>query len=189
MILYRTTQQEKDALVPSKLDFGKILLTRHKRLSSKIRRDISLAEIGEQGENKVAEILKEFGNKDWIYPDSWLSVKDINDKSQFRNLHVIPNTKDSNAVNQYQVMYSGIAPMVGYFGNNFIPNYWEISYCTGWDSWEIPEDIIDDDGELIILQVVEEKGETILCPIEDDNVFDEVGKIFEERLSDLFLED
>lgn len=51
------------------------------------------------------------------------------------------------------------------------------------------EDIIDDDGELIILQVVEEKGETILCPIEDDNVFDEVGKIFEERLSDLFLED
>lgn len=73
MILYRTTQQEKDALVPSKLDFGKILLTRHKRLSSKIRRDISLAEIGEQGENKVVEILKEFGNKDWIYLENvWL---------------------------------------------------------------------------------------------------------------------
>ena len=73
MILYRTTQQEKDALIPSKLDFGNILLTPHKRLSSKIRRDISLSEIGEQGENKVVEILKEFGNKDWIYLENvWL---------------------------------------------------------------------------------------------------------------------
>ncbi|MBQ6936393.1 MAG: DUF1292 domain-containing protein [Clostridia bacterium] len=48
------------------------------------------------------------------------------------------------------------------------------------------EEIIDSDGELIILQVVEEDGEIYLEPIEDDKVFDEVGKIFEERLADLF---
>lgn len=48
------------------------------------------------------------------------------------------------------------------------------------------EEIIDDDGELIILKVCEEDGETYLEPIEDDNEFNEVGKIFEERLSDLF---
>lgn len=52
------------------------------------------------------------------------------------------------------------------------------------------EDIIDDDGEIIILQVEEEKnGDTFLCPIEDDKVFDEIGKIFEDRLADLFFED
>ena len=52
------------------------------------------------------------------------------------------------------------------------------------------EDIIDDDGEIIILQVEEEaNGDTFLCPIENDKVFDEVGKIFEERLADLFFED
>ena len=48
------------------------------------------------------------------------------------------------------------------------------------------EEIIDDDGELIILRVCEEDGETYLEPIEDDNEFNEVGKIFEERLSELF---
>ena len=48
------------------------------------------------------------------------------------------------------------------------------------------EEILDDDGELIILKVCEEDGETYLEPIEDDNEFNEIGKIFEERLSDLF---
>lgn len=49
------------------------------------------------------------------------------------------------------------------------------------------EEILDDDGELIILSVVEdEDGETYLEPIEDDNLFNEIGKLFEERLEDLF---
>jgi uncharacterized protein YrzB (UPF0473 family) len=51
------------------------------------------------------------------------------------------------------------------------------------------EEIIDDDGELIILKVCEEDGETYLEPIEDDNEFNEIGKIFEERLSELFAFD
>ena len=46
--------------------------------------------------------------------------------------------------------------------------------------------ILEDDGELIILRVVEEKGETYLEPIEDDEEFEEIGQIFEERLSDVF---
>lgn len=51
------------------------------------------------------------------------------------------------------------------------------------------EEIIDDDGEIILLQVEEENNETYLCPIEDEEIFNEVGKIFEERLADLFFED
>ena len=51
------------------------------------------------------------------------------------------------------------------------------------------EEILDDDGELIILKVCEEDGETYLEPIQDDNEFNEIGKIFEERLSDLFAFD
>lgn len=49
------------------------------------------------------------------------------------------------------------------------------------------QEILDDDGELIILKVVEEDGEIYLEPIEDDDEYDEIGKIFEERLSDEFL--
>ena len=49
------------------------------------------------------------------------------------------------------------------------------------------EEIIDSDGELIILSVFEdENGETYLEPIEDDKLFNEIGKIFEERLEDIF---
>ncbi|MCR4563827.1 MAG: DUF1292 domain-containing protein [Clostridiales bacterium] len=47
-----------------------------------------------------------------------------------------------------------------------------------------PEDMLDDDGELIILRVEEEDGETYLCPIEDDEEFDEIGAIFQQRLED-----
>ena len=53
--------------------------------------------------------------------------------------------------------------------------------------YEDAEEILDSDGELIILSVVEdEDGETYLEPIEDEKLFDEIGKIFEERLEDLF---
>ncbi len=49
------------------------------------------------------------------------------------------------------------------------------------------EEVIEDDGELIILKVVEEDdGETYLEPIEDDVEFDEVGELFEERLAELY---
>lgn len=49
------------------------------------------------------------------------------------------------------------------------------------------EEILDGDGELIILSVVEdEDGETYLEPIEDEELFNTVGKLFEERLADYF---
>lgn len=49
------------------------------------------------------------------------------------------------------------------------------------------EEILDGDGELIILSVIEdEDGETYLEPIEDEALFNEIGEIFEERLADYF---
>lgn len=46
--------------------------------------------------------------------------------------------------------------------------------------------IIDDDGELIILKVNEENGETYLAPIEDEKEFMEIGNTFQDRLQDLY---
>ena len=49
------------------------------------------------------------------------------------------------------------------------------------------EEILDSNGELIILAVTEDDdGELYLEPIEDDKLFDKIGKLFEERLSDIF---
>ena len=49
------------------------------------------------------------------------------------------------------------------------------------------QDILDDDGELIILKVEEENGEIYLCPIEVEEEFNEINSIFIERLSDNYL--
>ncbi|HJD23582.1 MAG TPA: DUF1292 domain-containing protein [Firmicutes bacterium] len=52
--------------------------------------------------------------------------------------------------------------------------------------YDDPAETLNDDGELIILQVTEEDDGEMLVPIEDDELFDEIADIFEERLSDLY---
>ncbi len=52
--------------------------------------------------------------------------------------------------------------------------------------YENPEESLEDADELIILKVESEDGEDILCPIEDDELFDEIGALFEERLEELY---
>ena len=52
--------------------------------------------------------------------------------------------------------------------------------------YENPEESLEDADELIILKVESEDGEDILAPIEDDELFDEIGALFEERLEELF---
>ena len=47
-------------------------------------------------------------------------------------------------------------------------------------------EILDDDGDVLILKVIEEKGETYLIQIEDENEFNEIGNIFEDRLIELY---
>lgn len=53
-------------------------------------------------------------------------------------------------------------------------------------SYDGTTEIIEDDGELIILKVIEEDGEEFLTPIENGEEFDEIGQIFQERLADMF---
>ena len=52
--------------------------------------------------------------------------------------------------------------------------------------YDDPTNILEGDGELIILKVLEEDGEEILAPIEDDSEFDEIAAVFEERLENLY---
>ena len=52
--------------------------------------------------------------------------------------------------------------------------------------YDNPEDMLNGDAELIVLEVIEENGEELLAAIEDENLLDEVASIFEERLQDLY---
>lgn len=55
--------------------------------------------------------------------------------------------------------------------------------------FENPEDMLEDDGEVIVLKVLEEDGETYLVQIDDEGEYEEISAIFEERLIKLFDED
>lgn len=47
-----------------------------------------------------------------------------------------------------------------------------------------PEELIEDDGEFIILRCVTDNGEEFLEAIEDENEINRIADIFEERLQD-----
>lgn len=49
------------------------------------------------------------------------------------------------------------------------------------------QEVLDDDGELIIVRVNDSGDEIYLEPIEDQDLYDEIGAVFEERLQDLFF--
>ena len=51
---------------------------------------------------------------------------------------------------------------------------------------ETAENIDSDDGELVILKVVEDNGEEFLEPIEDDDEYEEISEIFIDRLEELY---
>ena len=59
-------------------------------------------------------------------------------------------------------------------------------YVALLPTYDDPSEMLEDSGEIIILKVSEEDGETYLAAIEDEAEFTEVGKLFEERLADLF---
>ncbi len=48
--------------------------------------------------------------------------------------------------------------------------------------YEDEADLLEDDGDVLILKVIEEKGETYLVQIDDEAEFNEVGNIIEDRL-------
>ena len=45
---------------------------------------------------------------------------------------------------------------------------------------------LEDDGELVILEVVDDEGEDLLVPIENDEVFENIAEIFQERLEEYY---
>lgn len=52
--------------------------------------------------------------------------------------------------------------------------------------YDDPQQTLEDSGELVIVKVIEEDGEEVLVPIEDDDEYDFVADAFIERLQDLF---
>ena len=79
------------------------------------------------------------------YPKEWLSIKKQESIAVYRNVYLIPNTgsKSGATMTQNSLVYNGLSPHLGWFGSRLIPNYWRMTYVTGWDADKIPDDLID----------------------------------------------
>lgn len=77
------------------------------------------------------------------YPKEWLSIKRQAEVAIYRNIYLIPNTgsKDGAHMTQNSLIYNGLSPHLGWFGQTYIPNYWRPRYVTGWDN--VPFDLLD----------------------------------------------
>lgn len=92
------------------------------------------------------------------YPKEWISSRKTSDGYLYhRNIYLIPG---SSAAQTNAIVYSGISPHLGYFGQKQIPNYWRVKYCTGFD--QVPKDIINIIGKKAAVQIFNILGDLIL---------------------------
>lgn len=95
------------------------------------------------------------------YPKEWLSLKQTDGVAVFRNVYLIPNTgsKSGATMTNNSLIYNGIAPHLGWFGRDYIPNYWRLRYVTGWS--KIPADIMDVMSKLAAINVLAIIGDVL----------------------------
>jgi len=88
------------------------------------------------------------------YPREWLSIKRQEEVAIYRNIYLIPNTgsKSGATMTQNSLIYNGLSPHLGWFGQSYIPNYWKPRYVTGWN--KIPADLFDFIAKFAALNVL-----------------------------------
>lgn len=99
--------------------------------------------------------------KQCTYPREWLSSKVSSDKVLWhRNLYIVP-AGNSTQITQAQ-LFTGIIPNLSYLGLATIPNYWTVTYVTGFD--KIPEILVDIVAKLSAINVLQIISDLILMP-------------------------
>jgi hypothetical protein len=91
------------------------------------------------------------------YPEHWLSTKEQTGEEFFyRQMHLVPVSGAANVLTGNSI-YVGIAPYIGYFGSAQIPNYWEMTYITGFH--KVPLDIVHAIGKLAAIGILNILGD------------------------------
>jgi hypothetical protein len=95
------------------------------------------------------------------YPKEWLSIKKQESVAVYRNLYLIPNTGSKNGatMTQNSLIYNGLSPHLGWFGQSYIPNYWRPRYITGWD--KIPADLMDFMAKIASINILSVLGDIL----------------------------
>lgn len=95
------------------------------------------------------------------YPREWLSIKKQESVAVYRNLYLVPNTGSRNGatMTQNSLIYNGISPHLGWFGQSYIPNYWRPRYITGWD--KVPADLMDFIAKVASINILSVLGDVL----------------------------
>ena len=95
------------------------------------------------------------------YPREWLSIKKQESVAIYRNIYLIPNTgsKSGATMTQNSLIYNGLSPHLGWFGQSYIPNYWRPRYVTGWD--KIPADLFEFVAKAAAINVLSVIGDVL----------------------------
>lgn len=59
-------------------------------------------------------------------------------------------------------------------------------YLALLPTFDDPQKLLEDSGELVIVKVCEEDGEEFYCEIEDDDEYETIADAFVDRLEDFF---
>lgn len=91
------------------------------------------------------------------YPEEWLTVRETTDGETYhRRIHLIP----VGSTEGQTLTFNGLMPYVGMHGRDFIPDFWKVAYCTGFD--RIPEDILTVIGKYASILIFHQLGDIIL---------------------------
>ena len=92
------------------------------------------------------------------YPFQWLSQKiSDDDKNLNRQFYIVPNV---GAATTGSLVYNGVIPYIGISSYDQIPNYWTVSYITGFN--KIPRDLLNLVGKLAAVNILVIAGNLVL---------------------------
>lgn len=93
------------------------------------------------------------------YPQEWLSVKKTSEgELPFKQIYMVPSGNTGAITNT--VVFAGLLPNLGYMNAGKIPNYWTMTYSTGFK--KVPYDIIQAIGELATISILYILGANML---------------------------
>jgi hypothetical protein len=98
--------------------------------------------------------------KQTTYPKEWLSAKSTSDGQYLlREVTIVPNVASAYSQN---IVFQGVLPNINYYGNRQIPNYWRLTYVTGFDRNKIPQSIVTAIGKLAALDILAIASDALL---------------------------
>jgi hypothetical protein len=106
----------------------------------------------------VTQLVGKYANNTvTTYPVHWMSIQRNSEEYLIgRTINIVP----SGMGNVTTHMYGGIFPFFNISGSASIPNYWEVSYLTGYE--KVPYDLLGFIGKLASIPVLAQLGNIVL---------------------------